>query len=173
MAPVLQPPTQPNFPSPCISAFSPASAVKCYDYLPFGQELGNAVDGRPNCFGNSSSAYPTSPEWRLVWNALAENLLLAVIGGVAGIALASAGLKLLLRDTPVGLPRLSEVHLNLTVLLFSVVLIFGASIVSGLFPALRLLTTDPQVAITFMSKDAIAETQRKAQPKSNPYGTPQ
>jgi len=78
---------------------------------------------------------------------LAENLLLAVIGGVAGIALAAAGLKLLLRDTPVGLPRLSEVHLNLTVLLFSVVLTFGASIVSGLFPALRLLTTDPQASL--------------------------
>jgi len=86
-------------------------------------------------------------KWRLVWNALAENLLLAVIGGVAGIALASVGLKLLLRDTPVGLPRLSEVHLNLTVLLFSVVLTFGASIVSGLFPALRLLTTDPQASL--------------------------
>ena len=37
-------------------------------------------------------------KWRLVWNALAENLLLAGIGGAAGIALASAGLKLLLRD---------------------------------------------------------------------------
>ena len=57
---------------------------------------------------------------RLIWNALAENLLLAAIGGAAGILLASAGLDLFRRYSPVDLPRLSEVHLNLTVLLFSV-----------------------------------------------------
>src|SRR5262249_13144541 len=83
-------------------------------------------------------------KWRLVWNALAENLLLAVTGGAAGILLALAGLNLFLRDTPVGLPRLSEVHLNLTVLLFSVALIFSASLLSGILPALRLLAADPQ-----------------------------
>jgi hypothetical protein len=29
-----------------------------------------------------------------------------------------------------------------------------------------------RILITFMSKDAIADAQRKGQPKSNPYGTP-
>jgi predicted permease len=58
--------------------------------------------------------------------------------------LAWVGLKLFLRDTPVGLPRLSEVHLNVAVLAFSVGLTFSASLLSGMFPALRLLRSDPQ-----------------------------
>ena len=84
---------------------------------------------------------------RLVWSALAENLLLAAIGGAAGILLASAGLDLFRRYSPVDLPRLSEVHLNLTVLLFSVLLTFGASLLSGLLPALRRVSTDPQTSL--------------------------
>jgi len=111
--------------------------------------LANAQLGRALA-RNRESAVRTAlgaAKWRLVWNALAENLLLVVIGGVAGILFASASLNLFLRNTPVGLPRLSEVHLNLAVLSFSVVLTFGASIISGLLPALRLLTNDPQASL--------------------------
>ncbi len=90
--------------------------------------------------------------WRLVWSALAENLLLAIIGGAAGILMASAGLGLFRRYTPVGLPRLSEIHLNLSVLLFSLALTFCASILSGLLPALRLLSMDPQAGLQQSSR---------------------
>src|SRR5579883_2594118 len=85
--------------------------------------------------------------WRLIWNALAENLLLAAAGGAAGILLARAALDLFLRDTPVGLPRLSEVRLNPGVLLFSILLTVGASVLSGVGPALRLLAGDPKAAL--------------------------
>ncbi len=40
-------------------------------------------------------------KWRLAWNALAENLLVAAVGGAAGVMLAKAALDLFLRDTPV------------------------------------------------------------------------
>ncbi|MGA7237387.1 MAG: ABC transporter permease [Bryobacteraceae bacterium] len=86
-------------------------------------------------------------KWRLAWNALAENLLLAAVGGATGILLAKAVLGLFLRDTPVGLPRLSEVQLNLSVLLFSVLLTCGASLLSGLLPALRLFTSHPHSSL--------------------------
>jgi predicted permease len=86
-------------------------------------------------------------KWRLAWNALAENLLLAAIGGTLGIVLAKAALDLFLRETPVGLPRLSEVQLNLGVLLFSILLTCGASLLSGLLPALRLFTWRPQASL--------------------------
>jgi len=86
-------------------------------------------------------------KWRLVWNSLAENLVLAAAGGAVGVTLAVVGLNFFRRHSPVDLPRLSEVHLNLTVLLFSVILTLGSSILFGILPALRLLRTDPQPSL--------------------------
>jgi predicted permease len=83
-------------------------------------------------------------KWRLVWNSLAENLVLAAVGGAAGVLLAAAGLDLFRHYSPVDLPRLSEVHLNVTVLLFSVALTFGSIVLFGVLPALKLLRADPQ-----------------------------
>ncbi len=88
-----------------------------------------------------------APKWRLVWNALAENVLLAAIGGSLGLLFACAGLDLFRRHAPIDLPRFSEIHLNLAVLLFSIALTFGASLLCGLLPALRLLSTDPHAAL--------------------------
>lgn len=108
--------------------------------------LANAQLGRAMA-RNRESAVRTAlgaARWRLLWNALAENVLLALIGGVAGTLLASIGLRLFLHNTPLGLPRMSEIHLNLTVLFFSAGLTIAASILSGLLPAVRLLNTDPQ-----------------------------
>ncbi len=85
--------------------------------------------------------------WRLLWNALAENLLMAVAGGAAGILLAFLGLSLFRRYSPVDLPRLSGIHLNSAVLLFAVVLTSTATVLGGLLPALRLLKADPQSAL--------------------------
>src|SRR5262245_6247414 len=93
--------------------------------------------------------------WRLLWNALAENLLLAANGGMVGMLLASAGLDLFRRHSPVDLPRLSEVHLNLRVLLFSAGLTFTASLLSGMLPAIRLLATGPHASLQQNSLRAI------------------
>jgi predicted permease len=85
-----------------------------------------------------------APKWRLVWSALAENLLLTAIGGTAGVILASVGLDLLRRYSPVDLPRMSEVRLNVDVLLFAVAVTVAAALLSGMLPAMRLLSADPQ-----------------------------
>lgn len=97
--------------------------------------------------------------WRLVWSALTENLVLSAIGGAAGILLAAGGLALFRRYSPVDLPRLAEVHLNLTVLLFSLALTFAASLLSGMLPALRLLSIDPQTALQTSSGRAVGSRQ--------------
>jgi predicted permease len=86
-------------------------------------------------------------KWRLAWNALVENVLLAAMGGAAGVALAVMGLSLFRRYSPLDLPRLSEVHLNVTVLLFSMALTIGSSLLFGVLPALRLLRADPQSSL--------------------------
>jgi len=123
--------------------------------------LANAQLGRALARSRESAVRTAlgAAKWRLIWNALAENLLLSVIGGAAGIALASAGLDLFLRDTPVGLPRFSEIHLNLAVLLFSILLTFGASLLSGLLPALRLLTADPHASLQQSSSRSLGSRQ--------------
>ncbi len=85
--------------------------------------------------------------WRLIRVSLAENLLLAVIGGGAGVLLAVVALAFFRRSAPVDLPRLSEVHLNLSVLLFSFAATFGSCLLFGILPALKLGFTDPQAAL--------------------------
>jgi predicted permease len=92
---------------------------------------------------------------RLVWNALAENLILAFLGGGGGALLAAGGLILFRRHSPVDLPRMAEVHLNFNVLLFSVALTVGAGVLCGMLPALRLLHTDPQSALQRNNNRAI------------------
>jgi predicted permease len=84
---------------------------------------------------------------RLIAGSLAENLLLAVLGGSAGVMLAAGGLHLFRRYALVDLPRLSEVHLNGAVLLFSAILTIGSSMLFGMLPALKLARTDPHAAL--------------------------
>ena len=84
---------------------------------------------------------------RLVWNSLVENLILAVAGGLAGVLFADGALNLFRHYSPVDLPRMAEVHLNATVLFFSVALTAGASVLCGMLPAFRLLRTDPQAIL--------------------------
>ncbi len=79
---------------------------------------------------------------RLLRQFLTESLLLGLAGGGLGLALAFASLKTLRAWLPADLPRVSEIQLDLRVLLFS----FGASIVAaivfGLAPALETAGTN-------------------------------
>jgi predicted permease len=86
-------------------------------------------------------------KWRLLWSTLAENLLLACTGGVLGLLLAAGGLALFQRYSPIDLPRLLEVKLNWTVLMFSATLTIAASLISGMLPAVRLLASDPHISL--------------------------
>ena len=81
---------------------------------------------------------------RLAGQALTESVLLAIIGGLAGLAVAYAGIDLLRQITPAGLPILgiSEVTLDLPVLLFTFALSIAAGLVFGLLPAWHLASQD-------------------------------
>jgi predicted permease len=107
-------------------------------------QLGRALSRqRESALRNALGA----PKWRLVWSSLTENLLLAVAGGAAGVALAALGVSLFRRNSPVDLPRLAEVHVNITVLLFCAALTLASSVLFGILPALKLMRTDPQAAL--------------------------
>lgn len=78
---------------------------------------------------------------RLVREALAESVLLSIGGGVLGCLCASWGLDLLLRFAPGDLPRLDEVSLDSTVLLFALGTTIVTAFIAGLTPAWRAART--------------------------------
>jgi predicted permease len=84
---------------------------------------------------------------QLVRSRLTESLVLAFVGGLAGAALASLGVQLLLTLVPANVPRLDEVHVNAPVLLFACGLSIAAAVAFGILPALRSLRVPPQTAL--------------------------
>jgi putative ABC transport system permease protein len=74
---------------------------------------------------------------RLMRQLFIESLVLAGIGGAAGVALAWGALPLLARAIPPELPRLDALELSLPALAFSVGATFVAALVFGTLPALR------------------------------------
>jgi predicted permease len=75
---------------------------------------------------------------RIVQQLLTESLLLALGGGALGILVASGGIAAIKKLSPASIPRLDQVTVNETVLLFTFVLSTITGVVFGLLPALRL-----------------------------------
>ena len=73
--------------------------------------------------------------WRIVRQLVAESLVLAAIGGGAGLLLAQFGIDALIQLSPEGLPRATAVTLDRTVLLFTAIASFAAALIFGLLPA--------------------------------------
>jgi putative ABC transport system permease protein len=80
--------------------------------------------------------------WRLVRQFLAEALLLSLLGGCFGIALASFGVEILRAMAPGNIPRVNDISLNLPVLAFSLALCLGVAIGLGVLTALRSTSKD-------------------------------
>jgi predicted permease len=102
---------------------------------------------------------------QLVRSRLAESLVLAFAGGVAGTALAFGGVRLLLAWAPANIPRLDEVRVSLPVLAFSGGLSIAAAIIFGILPSLHSLRVAPQATLQANSTRA-AGTQRNRRTRS-------
>ncbi len=74
----------------------------------------------------------------LLRQALIEALLLAVLGTLLGIAVATTGLDTLIALSPADTPRLDEVRIDGRVLLFALALTVATSLLFGLLPAWRM-----------------------------------
>lgn len=72
---------------------------------------------------------------RIFRQLMTESLLLSVLGGVAGAFLASISLDSLLALQPEGVKRLSEVHIDPTVMVFTAALSLATGLFCGVFPA--------------------------------------
>ena len=88
---------------------------------------------------------------RLIRQLLTESLVLSLLGGIAGIGVLLATRHFLLRLVPNTFPRLSEVSINWTVLLFAVLSSVLAGVIFGLAPALHAGKFDLIMAL----KDAV------------------
>src|ERR1700676_3803821 len=74
---------------------------------------------------------------RLIRQMLTESVVLALAGRVLGLVLAVWVTAVLAHSTPAGVPRLSEISLDRSVLLFSLALSLLTGILFGIFPALQ------------------------------------
>ncbi len=84
---------------------------------------------------------------RLMLQPLMESLLVAITGGVLGVAVAASMLGLLVRVAPANIPRLAEVHVDARVLAFAFLITAASGILFGLAPAWHAMRTDPQSAL--------------------------
>src|SRR5262245_732587 len=83
----------------------------------------------------------------LVAQLLMEAAALALVAGVAGIVVAYAGVRTLVRLAPPDLPRVDEIGLDASVLGFALVVTTATALAFGLWPALQLSRVNLQEAL--------------------------
>jgi putative ABC transport system permease protein len=84
------------------------------------------------------TAIGASPK-RLMRQLLTESVVIAIVGGVLGLGLASVSLRVLTSVDPTSLPPLAPVRLDMTVIAFTLLLAVVTTLLFGLAPALRTL----------------------------------
>ena len=84
--------------------------------------------------------------FRMVRQMLTESLVLSLIAGVAGVLAAKLTLSFILRFVPASVPRLAEVGVDRTVLLFALLISIFTGIIFGLAPAFQAMKADMTAA---------------------------
>jgi ABC-type antimicrobial peptide transport system, permease component len=85
--------------------------------------------------------------FRMVRQMLTESLVLSFISGVAGVLAAKLTLSFIIRFVPASVPRLAEVGVDRTVLLFALLISIFTGIIFGLAPAFQAMKADMTAAI--------------------------
>ena len=84
---------------------------------------------------------------RIIRQLLAESMLLALAGGIVGILLAPAALRMLRAMMPPSLAGVAPAQLDVRVLAFGAVLAIATTVVFGLWPAIGAMRGDATAAI--------------------------
>ena len=79
---------------------------------------------------------------RLFGQVMGETIALGVLGSVVGIGLAWGLLRIFVSLAPANFPRLAAIHLDESVLGFSLIIAVVAGLIAGLAPAIHLLHSD-------------------------------
>jgi putative ABC transport system permease protein len=91
---------------------------------------------------------------RLMRQLLTESVVLAVLGGAAGIALAAVGIRGLVAMLPADIPRIANIAIDLRVMSFAMLLVLLTGIVFGLMPAVRASASNTQRTLRDSSQTA-------------------
>ncbi|HYL74932.1 MAG TPA: ABC transporter permease [Bryobacteraceae bacterium] len=84
---------------------------------------------------------------RLARQFFTESLLLALAGGVAGLAIAMAGVRAVRAFGPTSVPRIQDVTLNLPVLFYTLAISIASGLLFGMAPVLRIRKPDLVTAL--------------------------
>src|SRR4051812_31157548 len=84
---------------------------------------------------------------QIVRQLLTESLVLAALGGTGGMILALWGIDALVRVSPLQIPRLHSVHIDLSVLAFPALATIATGVLCGLVPAFQLSRSNPGDAL--------------------------
>jgi putative ABC transport system permease protein len=89
---------------------------------------------------------------RLIRQLLGESLILSIVGGAAGLVLASWGIDVLEILRPRNLPRADQIGINLVVCAFTLSAAIVSTFIFGLFPALQSTRSEVSEALQHGSK---------------------
>ncbi len=79
---------------------------------------------------------------RLIRQLLTESLLISAIGGILGLLLATWSLRAFLAFGPANLPRRGEIALDISTLLFALLMVVITGVLCGIVPALEVTRRD-------------------------------
>jgi putative ABC transport system permease protein len=108
------------------------------------------------------SALGASPG-RVIRQILAESTVLAVCGGLLGLAAAVWGVSVLVRVAPEGLPRLDEIAVNGRIALFAMATTAAVALAFGLWPAWRASRTPLSAALQGSVRSTSGHERRRSQ----------
>ena len=84
---------------------------------------------------------------RLVRQMLAESLLLAAAGGLAGALAADWALSTIILKAPLDIPGIRDLHMDAAGFWFAALVSIASGVLFGVLPAWRMARTDPQSAL--------------------------
>src|SRR6516162_5789299 len=96
----------------------------------------------------------------MIGSLLVESLILGLLGGVLGVAIAYNGVRLLVAMGPANLPRLSEIWVDARTLGFTLLLSLVSSLLFGLIPALKYAGGRTSLALGSVSRTTSASRER-------------
>ena len=102
-----------------------------------------------------------APRSRLVRQMLTESLLISFLGGTLGALLAMLGVKALVALLPAGFPRAAEIHVDLPVFAFTLLVSLATGILFGLAPALQASRVDPKQGLHEGGRGAVGGARQR------------